>query len=142
MVLRMDGQVQTHELSKLGVVEPKHVSQIVRPVLGGVDGSNNTILECVAVDVRGNDGKLGNQVHAILIGVLPILGLTDQYKTSASHLVHSGSISHGELALRLQCAQSRRELAHGVHVLGEACNEIGHVLGDASAGGPLTEIVS
>lgn len=64
----MDGEIESHELSELGIIVAQHVGEIVRPIQVGIDGSNAAALTVqVAVDLSRHTGKLGNQVHGVLI---------------------------------------------------------------------------
>lgn len=64
----MDGEIESHELSELGITVAQHVGKIVRPVQVGINGSNAAALTVqVAVYLSCDTGKLGNQVHGILI---------------------------------------------------------------------------
>lgn len=74
----MDRQVQAHELHKVGILETEHVGKVGRPVLGGIDGSNNAILERVAINLCSDGGELGNQVQAVLECVIPVMSLRGQ----------------------------------------------------------------
>ena len=68
LVVRVDGQVQPHQLDKGGVVTvSEHAGKVGRVVLGGVDGSDLAVTVDVLEDSGSNDGKLGNQVHAVLV---------------------------------------------------------------------------
>lgn len=64
----MDGKIEPHELSKLGISVAQHVGKIVRPIQVGINGANAAAFTVqVAVDLRCHTGKLGNQVHRVLI---------------------------------------------------------------------------
>jgi len=74
LVVGVDGKIQPHELNEVLVLgESKLVGQVVRVILVFLNGRNATILVDVAVDLRGNGGQLGNEVHGVLEGVLPVL---------------------------------------------------------------------
>lgn len=67
----MDGEVETHQLSELGVVEAEHVAVVGRPVLVVIDGTDALpVAVCVAVDGRRDHRQLGDQVHRVFVHVL------------------------------------------------------------------------
>lgn len=127
LVVGVDGQVQPHELNEVLVLsEAELVGQVVGVVLVLLDGSDLAILEDVAVDAGGNGGQLGNEVHGVLERVLPVLGLGD-----------AAGVGLGEGRLVLKSSDGKRELSHGVEVVGAAVNELLDELGDVGAGSPL-----
>jgi hypothetical protein len=127
LVVGVDGQVQTHQLNKVLVVgEAELVGQVERVVLVLLDGRNLAVLVDVAEDLGGNGGQLGNEVHRVLKGVLPVL-----------RLVHALGVGLGEVGLVLEGSDGNRELGHGVEVAGAAVDELLNELGDIGAGGPL-----
>ena len=78
LVVGVDGDVETHELNELGLVgKAKEVRKVVRVVLVSVDRGELSAAVDVAVDTTSNVGELGNQVHSILEGGLPVLLLGD-----------------------------------------------------------------
>lgn len=128
LVVGVDGQVQAHQLNEVLVVgETELVGQVEAVILVLLDGSNLAILVDVAVDLGGNGGELSNEVHRVLEGVLPVLGL-----------VHALSVGLGEVGLALQSGDGERELGHGVEVAGAAVDELLNELGDVGAGSPLS----
>jgi hypothetical protein len=127
LVVGVDGQVQTHQLNKVLVVgEAELVGQVERVVLVLLDGRNLAVLVDVAEDLGGNGGQLGNEVHRVLKGVLPVL-----------RLVHALGVGLGEVGLVLEGSDGNGELGHGVEVAGAAVDELLDELGDVGAGGPL-----
>jgi len=52
----MNGEVQAHQLDKLGVTETKHVREVGRPVHVAVDGGYVPVGVNVAVDRCGDSG--------------------------------------------------------------------------------------
>lgn len=67
----MDGEVEPHQLSELSVTVSQHVGEVVGPVQVGVDGSDAAAFTIkVAVDLSGDAGQLGNQVHGVFIDKL------------------------------------------------------------------------
>lgn len=132
LVVGVDGKVESHQLNKVLVLgESELVGQIVAIVLVLLDRGNLAILVDVAVDLSGDGGKLGNEVHGVLEGVLPVLGL-----------LHSLGICLGEAGLALKSSYGERELGHGVEVARAAVNQLLDVLGDIGTGGPLSREVA
>lgn len=127
LVVGVDGKVETHQLNEVLVVgEAELVGQVVRVVLVLLNGGNAAILVDIAVDLGGNGGELGNEVHGVLEGVLPVLSL-----------LHALSIGLGELRLALESSDGEGELGHGVEVGGAAVDELLDELGDIGTGGPV-----
>lgn len=127
LVVGVDGEVEAHEFNEVLVTgEAELVSKVVRVVLRLVDGRHLAVLEDVAVDARGDGGQLGDQVHAVLEGVLPVLGL-----------LHALGIGLAEGRLVLESSDGKGELSHRVEVAGAAVDELGDEAGNVAAGGPL-----
>lgn len=77
-VITVNGQIETHQLGELLVVEAQHACVVGRPIQFGVDGSTHfSALVRVTVDGGGNDRQLRNQIHAVFVHRLPVLGLLD-----------------------------------------------------------------
>ena len=128
LVVSVDGEVQAHQLNKVLVLgETELVGQVEGIVLVLLDRSNLAVLVDVAVDLGGNCGKLSDEVHGILEGVLPVLGLVDAL-----------GICLGEVGLVLESSDGERELSHGVEVAGAAVDELLNELGDIGAGRPFS----
>lgn len=127
LVVGVDSEVETHQLNKVLVIsEAELVGQVPGVILVLLNGSNAAIFVDVAVDFGGDGGKLGDKVHRILEGVLPVLGL-----------LHSLSISLGEVGLALKSSDSEGELSHGVEVGRAAVDELLDELGDIGTGSPV-----
>lgn len=78
LVVRVDGDVQSHELDKVSVVtETEQGSQVGRVVLAGVNGRELAVTEDVSEDSASNVGELGNEIHGVIEGGLPVLLLVD-----------------------------------------------------------------
>lgn len=131
-VIGVDGQVKTHQLNKVLVVaEAELVGQVEGVILVLLDGSDLAILEDVAVDLRGDGGQLGDEVHAVLEGVLPVLLLVDTL-----------GVGLGESGLVLESSDGERELRHGVEGAGAAVDQLLDELGEIGASGPLSREVA
>lgn len=67
----VDGEVQPHQLSELGVTVAQHVGEVVGPVQVGVDGANTAAFAVqVTINLGSDAGQLSNQVHGVLINKL------------------------------------------------------------------------
>lgn len=132
LVIGVNGQVQTHELNKVGIVaEAKLVGEVEGVILVLLDGGNLAALENVLVDARSNVGELSNQVHRVLEGVAPVLLLVDTL-----------GVSLGERRRVLKSSDGQRELSHGVEVGRAVVNELLNELGDIRTGSPLSREVA
>jgi len=77
-VVRVDGDVQSHELNELLVVaETEKGGQVGGVVLVLVDLRELSVAVDVSEDSAGNVGKLGNEVHRVVEGGLPVVTLVD-----------------------------------------------------------------
>lgn len=77
-VLRVNSQVKTHQLSERFVVIAQHASEVSGPIEFWVNGSDAfAITVRVAEDGGSNNWKLGNQIHAVFVGVFPVLAFVD-----------------------------------------------------------------
>lgn len=128
LVVSVDGEVESHQLNKVLVLgEAELVGQVPRVVLVLLGGRDLAVLEDVTVDARGNVGELGNEVHGVLEGVLPVLGL-----------LHALGVGLSEGRLVLKSSNSDGELSHGVEGVGAAVDELLNELGEVGAGSPLS----
>ena len=76
LMIRVNGQVEPHELDKVRVLgKSKLVGQIVAIVFVFVDGRDFAVMEDVAVDSCGDCWQLGDNIHRVLVRVLPVLRL-------------------------------------------------------------------
>jgi hypothetical protein len=127
LVVGVDGEVQAHQLNKVLVLgETELVGQVEGVVLVLLDGRNLAILVDVAVDLGGNGGKLGNEVHGVFKGVLPVF-----------RLLHALGIGLGKVGLVLESSDGDGELSHGVKVAWAAVDELLDKLGDVGTCGPF-----
>lgn len=127
LVVGVDGQVQTQELNKVLVLaEAELVGKVEGVVLVLLDGGNLSALEDVLVDAGSNVGQLGNEVHGVLIGVVPVLLLVD-----------ASGVGLGERGGVLEGSDGQRELGHRVEVGRAVVDELLDELGDIGAGSPL-----
>jgi hypothetical protein len=128
LVVRVDGQVKTHEVNEVLVSsESELVGQVETVVLVLLDLGDLSVLVDVTVDLSGNGGELGNEVHGVLEGVVPVLLLVDSLGVS---------LSEGRLVLK--SGDGKRELSHGVEGVGAAVDELLNELGDIGTGSPLS----
>lgn len=129
LVISVDSEVESQQLEELLVVaeaeEAGKVGGVVQRVVDGAD--DLAVLEQVSVDSRGDDGELGNEVHGILVGVLPVLLLVDTLL-----------VSLGELGLGLESVNGNGELGHGVQGRGASVDELLNVLGEIGSGSPVS----
>jgi hypothetical protein len=99
-VVRVDSDVQTHQLDELLVVaETEEGGKVGRVVLGLIDGGNLAVTVNVAEDSSGNVGQLGNEVHRVIEGGLPVLLLVDTVRVG---LGESGVMVELECQICLQ----------------------------------------
>mmetsp|Transcript_22133 Transcript_22133/g.55817 ORF Transcript_22133/g.55817 Transcript_22133/m.55817 type:complete len:233 (-) Transcript_22133:113-811(-) len=75
LVVRVDREVEPHELHKLGVREAKHVDKVLGHVAVILAGQNVAVLEDIAVNESCDAGKAGDASEHVLIGVHPVLRL-------------------------------------------------------------------
>jgi len=128
LVIGVDGEVQAHQLDEVLVLrETELVGQVERVVLVLLDGRDLAVLVDVAVDLGGNGRELRDEVHGVLKGVLPVLGL-----------LHALCVGLGEVGLVLESSDGDGELGHGVEVARAAVDELLDELGDIGAGSPLS----
>ena len=132
LVIGVDGEVQAHQLNEVLVVgEAELVGQVVGVVLVLLDRSNLAVLENIAVDLGGDGWQLGNKVHGVLEGVVPVLLLVDTL-----------GVGLGESRLVLKSSDGERELSHGVESARAAVDKLLNELGEVGAGGPLSRQVA
>mmetsp|Transcript_39562 Transcript_39562/g.118728 ORF Transcript_39562/g.118728 Transcript_39562/m.118728 type:complete len:452 (-) Transcript_39562:129-1484(-) len=116
LVIRVDAQVQPHELVEGRVVVSKHAAEVAR-IVEGVVLVHDAVEVDVAVDHRSNLRDLGDYVEDILERVFVVV-----------RLGHAIGVGLGEFGFGLARVEADGELGHGVHVLGEAVEE-GHDVG-------------
>ena len=113
-VVRVDGEVEAHELDEVLVVgEAELVRQVVAVVFVFLHGRHFAVFEDVAVDARGDGGEFGDGVHAVFEGVLPVL-----------RLLHAAGVGFREGRLVLEGCDGEGELCHWVQVAGAAVDEL------------------
>lgn len=67
----VDGEVESHQLGELGVLEAEHGAVVGGPVLVVVDGADALAVAVrVAVDGGRDHRQLGDQVHRVFVHVL------------------------------------------------------------------------
>ena len=119
----MNGQIKSHKLGEVGIIVAKHACEVSRPILVDIDGANARALAIqISVNDGGNSRQLSNQVHGVLVHVLPVVGLVDALR-----------VGLGELALALKRVDGRAELGHRVQVMREVVQHLDNMLRDMSA---------
>lgn len=127
LVIGVNGQVETHQLNEITVVaEAELVGQVEGIVLVLLSRSDLAILENIAIDLRGNSGKLGNEIHRVLESVVPVLLLVDTLGVSLS-----------EGRLMFKSGHGQRELGHGVKSAGATVEKLLDEFRDVRASCPL-----
>lgn len=67
----MDGEVETHELRELRVVEAEHGAVVGRPILVVINSADAfAVAVRVAIDGRCDHRQFGDQVHCVFVNVL------------------------------------------------------------------------
>lgn len=128
LMVRVDGQVETHQLNEVAVAaEAELVGQVEGVVLVLLDRSNLAVLEDVTVDLGGNGGQLGDEIHGVLEGVVPVVLLVDTL-----------GVGFGEGRLVLKGSNGQRELGHGVEGAGAAVDKLLEELRELGASSPLS----
>ena len=131
-VVRVDGEVEAHELDEVLVVgEAELVRQVVAVVFVLLHGRHFAVFEDVAVDARGDGGEFGDGVHAVFEGVLPVL-----------RLLHAAGVGFREGGLVLEGCDGEGELCHWVQVAGAAVDELVDEGGDVRSCRPLAAEVA
>lgn len=126
-VVCVDGEVKSHELNELGIIESDHVAVVGGPVKTGVSGGKVAVLAVEVVeDLSGDGGKVGDAVHAIFVDIFPVGGLVDTL-----------GVSLGELGLGVHESNSGGKLGHWVDILGQVVEHLGDVRWEASSLVPL-----
>ena len=78
LVVRVNGNVQPHQLDKLLIVaETEQSRQVGRVVLVLVDRRELAVAVHVTEDATGNVGELGNEVHRVVECGFPVFALVD-----------------------------------------------------------------
>lgn len=128
LVVGVDGEVEPHELDKVAVAaKAQLVGQVEGVVLVLLDGGDLAVLEDVTVDLGGDGGQLGDDVHRVLEGVAPVVLLVDTL-----------GVGLGEGRLVLQGGDRQGELGHGVESVGAAVDELLQELGEVGTGSPFS----
>lgn len=127
LVVRVDGEVEAHQLNEVAVAAiAELIGQVKAVILVLLDRSDLAVLENVAVDLGGNGRQLGNEVHRVLEGVLPVILLVDTL-----------GVGLREGRLLLKGGHSEGELRHWVEIRRTAIEKLNNELGDIGAGGPF-----
>ncbi|KAG5457084.1 MAG: hypothetical protein BJ554DRAFT_2998 [Olpidium bornovanus] len=78
LVVGVNRQVEPHQLNKFGIdIEAQQTSEICRVVEVRVHGGHFSVLVHVAVDTRRYVGQFRDQIHRVLVRVVPVLGFVD-----------------------------------------------------------------
>lgn len=144
-VVRVDSDVQSHELDKVGVfTETEQGSQVGRVVLAGVNGRELAVTEDVSEDSASNVRELGNEVHRVIEGSLPVLLLVYTVRVGLGEGRVVVKLSHAVSAINRFFASKSTysvngdgELSHGVESVGASVDQLLNELGDGSPGSPL-----
>ena len=111
LVVRVDDDVEAHQLVEGLVIEAEHLAKVARVVQLRVILGHHAVEVRDAVDDGAYLRQAGDQVEHVLVRVLPVLFLAGALGVLAR-----------EHALRLQRQDRRRELRHRVHALGEGAD--------------------
>ena len=127
LVVSVDSKVQSHQFDEVLILaESELVGEVEGVILVLLNWSNFLPLEDILVYSGSNCRQLGNQVHRILEGVLPVFAL-----------LHSLGVRFCESRFMLKSINSDRELGHWVEVSWAAVDELLDEFGDFRTGGPL-----
>jgi hypothetical protein len=75
-VVGVDNQIKTHQIGKSAIAaESEHVGVVGRVIELWVVVDLLSIVVDVSVDARGNDVDLGDDIHGIFVGGIPVLVL-------------------------------------------------------------------
>lgn len=128
LVIGVDGKVKSQQLDKVLVLgETKLVGKVEGVILILLDLGDLAALEDVLVDAGCDGWKLCDQIHGILEGVLPVLGL----------LQSALSICLCEGGLVLESSDCKGELCHWVEIAWTSVDEFLNELWNGSTSCPL-----
>lgn len=127
LVIGVNGEVKSHQFNEILVLgETKLVGKVVRVILVLLNWSNLSTLENVLVDTCSNGWEFCDQIHGILVGVLPVFAL-----------LHALSVSLCESRFVLESSDCDGELCHWVEVAWASIDELLDELWYSCAGCPL-----
>jgi len=113
-VVGVDGDVKSHQLPELFVLESKHVGVVSTVVEAAVSVGNLGVVSKAIVEHDGCDsGNFCAEVESIFHGGFPVLALMD-----------STLVCFDELASGLAHEDSGGKLGHGMHGLGHGFNQL------------------
>uniref|UniRef100_A0A182SDY3 Uncharacterized protein n=1 Tax=Anopheles maculatus TaxID=74869 RepID=A0A182SDY3_9DIPT len=114
LVVTVDRQVQAHQLGELLILVAQHLGEVGRPILLWVDRTN-TLAVAVRVTVDGgrNHRQLSDQVHAVLVHVLPVLALVHTVRVRFSEFALVVKGGHGAAQLRHRVKRGGHVVKHG-----------------------------
>lgn len=82
-MIRVNGQVQPHQLNELLIITvTKHSGQVGGVILVLVDLGHLSITVDIPEDSSGNVGEFSNEVHGVIEGGLPVFSLVDTVRVS------------------------------------------------------------
>uniref|UniRef100_A0A2M4C5E3 Putative secreted protein n=1 Tax=Anopheles marajoara TaxID=58244 RepID=A0A2M4C5E3_9DIPT len=117
LVVTVDGEVQAHQLGELLVLVAQHLGEVGRPILLRVDRPDTLAVAVrVAVDGGRDHRQLGDQVHAVLVHVLPVLALVHTLRVRLGELALVVEGRHGAAQLRHRVQRRRHVVQHRHHV--------------------------
>jgi len=106
--VRVDAQVETHQLVKRRIVVTQHAAKVARVIQTGIL-VDNAVFKDVAVYNGRDFGQHGRRRENVFQDVIVVLGFG-----------HARGVGLGEFGFRLTGRQANGELRHGMHVFGQA----------------------
>jgi hypothetical protein len=118
----VDGQVESHIFGEVGVVETELVGEVFTVIHGTISfGDGSSIAVFVVVNEGSDSADASAEVKAIFEGRFPVLGL-----------VNAIVVGFEEVGARLDHVNTRGELGHAVHFLGEGLDQLLFLGGEGS----------
>lgn len=116
LVVCVDGEVESDEVVEVVALlgDAERAAEVLAVVRVGVHRRDpRAVLEDVAVYLARDSGQLPEQVHGVLVRVLPVLGLG-----------HPSQVRARELRLALQRSDGHAELRHRMQVAGHVVQQL------------------
>jgi len=127
LVVRVDGQVQPHQLYKLLVIAIAQKScQVGGVILVLVNLGHFPTTIDIPEDPSGNVGELGNEIHGVIESRLPVFSLVDTVR-----------VGFGKGGIMVESGNGQGELRHRVQSVGTSVNQLFDEFGDSSPSGPF-----